>query len=1545
VVNGNNTNVTNIYDPVANSFTTGPTLATGNAYTGSYSIQRPDGKFLLINGGTATNIYDPIANIFVAGPSVATGAVTRGPGAVQLPDGRFLLVNGNGTTATNMYDPVANTFTAGPTITSGNPYLGGHFIQRPDGKFLMVNGNISAATKIYDPSTNSFSSGPNLATGSVELGGHSFQRPDGKYVILNGNGTAATNIYDPAFIMSGTYESEDINITDLNPSSVLNFTTNGEGKIEVAIKTATSTAALAASYTTYATTTNGSKFFPVSGAQYAKVRVTLTRFIPTNRQPMVNAKESNVWRGDSDIKYVRSFANPILYSFNISNQKGYHVTNTDFGTNSASTTLTSNATSGPVVSGLMTGNDGLTLPYSSTNNLDLAKGVFTGGPILASGNSGIGTFSIQRPDGKYLVVNGGSTATTNILDPVTMTFTAGPSLASGTVQGGGHAIQRPDGKFLIVNGNNTTTTNVYDPIANTMSVGPAVVSGTPYYGANSLQRPDGKFLIIVGNTSTATNIYDPITNTMTAGPNLTANAYVGSFSIQRPDGKFLIIVGNTVSTTNIYDPISNTMTAGPNLASYVGWGGHAVQRPDGKIIIVHGAGLSSTTLYDPSVIDTSNTLPVGPNLYSASNYGAHAIQRPDGTYLFIAGAGNTGTSIYDPNGNTFYNGNAVVSGNIQYNSHSIHLPDGRFLVINGDGSTATNIYNAGYLVRGYYESEFINDTTLDSNSTFTWKGNADAYKSGVVSVRVRTATSTNALQTATWRTLPVSGSRINPGTSETWMQVKFEMNRPIANQSGIAKTVIKGESVYYNRFPLTTTTQNQASVFVKPTIYSYAIQKQEGQDLATFQVNGNSVFRFSATGDAYTSAGGSWNAGGADVAEYFPTEDGLLEPGDIVSVSSTPDGLVRMTTESYDEQILGIVTTAPGLRLGSDDIGANQGKQPIALAGRVPVKVSLENGVIKKGDYLTSSSRPGFAMKALDAGRVIGIALEDYTLEMDTQNNGAGKVLTFVNPHFYMGATFTEKVTSTFSRFATMIQKGVAELGVTITDAGNIGVGTTNPLSRFHVAGDARLGVASTTSGALIFQNEANGYVTTLRSATSTLTSDLTLTLPDSLGKTAQALMTDGAGYTYWGTVARVNDTDIKEGYLPRFLNDGSLATGSFLDDGVVTGINATSTDTTFTVKSTASTTYAFSVFSTENNPLFAIGNDGVFSFGTDVVVASGGDIFTKGTLATEAEGVSSVYTAIEALDVGTVVAFADIDTVGTSTQATSTESMFGVQKATSTLDAVGIVAARSGLTLGTSTVNAVPVAFAGRVPVKVTTENGEVKRGDYLTVSRTIPGYAMKLTGEGKAIGRAISDYVSGNDKVMILVENGYQKLNLLGTTASTTGMLTTGNVDLNANGVAIYNIKSLASANGTWSIDENGRIVGKTLCIEDVCIDKATLTNILQATGQISVAVPSSPVTGTSTGETGGGIEGETNQTDTGTSTEPGLSEGSQSEDLEGQPEVSAENQGAGEDDTSTEVATPSSPEPVEVVPVVQTDVTPPAAPEAPVTQTDAASGESVL
>ncbi len=42
------------------------------------------------------------------------------------------------------------------------------------------------------------------------------------------------------------------------------------------------------------------------------------------------------------------------------------------------------------------------------------------------------------------------------------------------------------------------------------------------------------------------------------------------------------------------------------------------------------------------------------------------------------------------------------------------------------------------------------------------------------------------------------------------------------------------------------------------------------------------------------------------------------------------------------------------------------------------VKVSLENGAIKRGDALAASSKEGYAMKATQSGRIIGFALEDY---------------------------------------------------------------------------------------------------------------------------------------------------------------------------------------------------------------------------------------------------------------------------------------------------------------------------------------------------------------------------------------------------------------------------------------------------------------------------------------------------------------------------------------------------------------------------------------
>jgi hypothetical protein len=51
----------------------------------------------------------------------------------------------------------------------------------------------------------------------------------------------------------------------------------------------------------------------------------------------------------------------------------------------------------------------------------------------------------------------------------------------------------------------------------------------------------------------------------------------------------------------------------------------------------------------------------------------------------------------------------------------------------------------------------------------------------------------------------------------------------------------------------------------------------------------------------------------------------------------------------------------------------------MAMVGRVPTKVSAENGPIKVGDLLVTSSTPGYAMKGTDrsllTGAVVGKAM------------------------------------------------------------------------------------------------------------------------------------------------------------------------------------------------------------------------------------------------------------------------------------------------------------------------------------------------------------------------------------------------------------------------------------------------------------------------------------------------------------------------------------------------------------------------------------------
>jgi len=128
--------------------------------------------------------------------------------------------------------------------------------------------------------------------------------------------------------------------------------------------------------------------------------------------------------------------------------------------------------------------------------------------------------------------------------------------------------------------------------------------------------------------------------------------------------------------------------------------------------------------------------------------------------------------------------------------------------------------------------------------------------------------------------------------------------------------------------------------------------------------------------------------GGQDIAEFFQSTQSLL-PGEVVKVDpENPDHVIK-SASAYESSVLGTVSTSPGITLGENINGTSY---PIALAGQVPVKISQSSANIIPGDYLTTSTDPGMAMKATQAGQVLGRALEGWT-----PGSGQTEIMMFVN--------------------------------------------------------------------------------------------------------------------------------------------------------------------------------------------------------------------------------------------------------------------------------------------------------------------------------------------------------------------------------------------------------------------------------------------------------------------------------------------------------------------------------------------------------------------
>jgi hypothetical protein len=144
------------------------------------------------------------------------------------------------------------------------------------------------------------------------------------------------------------------------------------------------------------------------------------------------------------------------------------------------------------------------------------------------------------------------------------------------------------------------------------------------------------------------------------------------------------------------------------------------------------------------------------------------------------------------------------------------------------------------------------------------------------------------------------------------------------------------------------------------------------------------LFRLDASGNLFVA--GTLNQGGADYAESIAVSGDRrdYEPGDVLVIDEDADRQVAISNRPYATNVAGVFSTRPGTLGSLHEMGANPTNEiPVAMVGIVPCKVSTENGPIRRGDLLVTSSKPGYAMRGTDrsllSGAIIGKAMQSLT--------------------------------------------------------------------------------------------------------------------------------------------------------------------------------------------------------------------------------------------------------------------------------------------------------------------------------------------------------------------------------------------------------------------------------------------------------------------------------------------------------------------------------------------------------------------------------------
>ncbi len=210
--------------------------------------------------------------------------------------------------------------------------------------------------------------------------------------------------------------------------------------------------------------------------------------------------------------------------------------------------------------------------------------------------------------------------------------------------------------------------------------------------------------------------------------------------------------------------------------------------------------------------------------------------------------------------------------------------------------------------------------------------------------------------------------------------------------------------------------------------------------LLSLRSGGSSVFSVAGNGDIHTV--GSVYANSVvigtpgtpgDLAERVDiAPDDNVEAGDVMVVDEKRLDTYRRSTAAYAQAVAGVISTNPTIVVGN---GKTDYNAVLAMVGRVPVKVSSENGAIKRGDLLVAATTTGHAMR-YDASKdngdsmvgVVGIALESFT------DSGTGKIMALIRTGWVNSRNAT--ISNLLEQTATILADRSA-----VVSEGNLSVG------------------------------------------------------------------------------------------------------------------------------------------------------------------------------------------------------------------------------------------------------------------------------------------------------------------------------------------------------------------------------------------------------------------------------------------------------------------------------------------------------------------------